>query len=285
MYSFTIDWLSSTFPAVDALAFAKQPFLASIVPSKKTKGMFGYDTQVKYETGVLRLSSKTRDDMGEHFIFSGSSLINIMDRSGKTAFDICQMFDDFNARTSRLDFAIDIKGTNLTPKMLYSMENNRKDKRGRKPLTNYFQNSYGGSTFYVGSRTSDKFLRVYDKASQMGIEGETWLRIELECKGEVAHSLGWHAARSSQQEFYNICCAYIRTVFDCDNEIWQNALSQASATLDIPKKDKKDTMAWLMKTVAPTLARVIEENPSRDVWGEFCERIEEILKAKDAYIG
>lgn len=300
MYTFTIDWLSATFPSVDAQAFAKQHFLASIVPSKKTRGMFGYDTQVKYETGVLRLSSKTREDMGEHFIFSGSSLINIMDKSGKTAFDICQMFDDYNARVSRLDFAVDVRNENLTPEMLYRASQNQRledaivdgfngkksKKRGRRPMTNFFKNSYGGTTFYVGSRTSDKFLRVYDKASQMGTQdNEQWTRIELECKGEIAHSLGWHAARSDQQSFYNICSAYIKSVFDCGNPVWNAALSQSSAILDIPKKDKKDTIAWLMKTVAPTIARIIEENPSVDVWGEFCQRIEDILKGKDAYIG
>jgi len=47
-----------------------------------------------------------------------------------------------------------------------------------------------GSTVYLGSRSSDAFLRVYDKALERGLtDGQLWTRLELECKGKLAHAI------------------------------------------------------------------------------------------------
>lgn len=46
-----------------------------------------------------------------------------------------------------------------------------------------------GRTLYLGSRSSDSLVRVYDKAKQAGLPNVEWTRIELECKGRQADKL------------------------------------------------------------------------------------------------
>lgn len=45
-----------------------------------------------------------------------------------------------------------------------------------------------GWTYYLGSRSSECLARVYDKAAERQVPG-TWVRFELECKGELADAL------------------------------------------------------------------------------------------------
>lgn len=45
-----------------------------------------------------------------------------------------------------------------------------------------------GQTLYLGDRSSDACMRIYDKAAQQG-EAGPWWRVELELKGDYAHQL------------------------------------------------------------------------------------------------
>lgn len=46
-----------------------------------------------------------------------------------------------------------------------------------------------GATVYIGSRSSERMVRIYDKAKQKGLKID-WLRVELEAKGDRANQLG-----------------------------------------------------------------------------------------------
>jgi len=280
LFSHTIDWLSVTLPSQDAKDLSIKAFLGKVVPSTKSKGKYGYTNTVKYDTGVQRMYSTVRPDMGEHFIFSGTTLKNIWEGFGISPISLLIVLIDFNARVSRIDFAIDVRGLPLSPKNLSLLKNDAKRGQGRSPQRSLVTSDGGGETHYVGSRSSDKFLRIYNKAAQLGLD-EQWTRIELEMKGETAHAVGWQAATLSETEFFAMCAGMIRSVFDCEDTTWQQALSGAGNKLDVPKQDKKDTLAWLMSSVAPSIARVILENPHKDVWGMFCKEIQDNLKKQN----
>jgi len=190
------------------------------------------------------------------------------------------MSEDYNARTSRVDFAIDVMGHVLKPSSLYEMTNTAK-RRGRMPKHHLHIEHDGSQTFYCGSRESDKVLRIYNKAAEQKLtDGTLWTRIEMEFKGMLAHSVGWHASRDTQQAFYEMCTAYIANHFNCDDDVYKLSISQKSAVLALPKPDERDTFKWLVKSVAPSIARLMMENPSRDIWGEFCTEVEKILERK-----
>ena len=46
-----------------------------------------------------------------------------------------------------------------------------------------------GHTVYMGSRSSDAVVRVYDKALEQKRPGMRWVRLELEAKGKLSHAL------------------------------------------------------------------------------------------------
>lgn len=281
MFSHTLDWISATLPKQDAKDFALKGFLGAIVPSTKSKGMYGYTNTVHYETGAKRMYSTAREDMGEHFVFSGTTLTNIWSVHGVSPKQLLNTLQDFNGRISRIDFAIDVKGLDLNPQDLSFLKNTANKGHGRTPSRSLVTSDSGGATHYVGSRSSEKFLRIYNKAAQLGLS-DKWTRVELEMKGETAHAVGWQSGFLSEAEFFSMCAAMIKSVFDCENPTWQQALSGAGNVFDVPKQDKKDTMAWLISQVAPSVARVILENPSKDVWGWFCDEVDKHIKNQTA---
>lgn len=86
-----------------------------------------------------------------------------------------------NLRPSRLDVALDDGAARVAPGDLYD---GRLDavSRTHRGGWEWRQNGAGGSTLYVGSRQSERYLRVYVKAAG----GRAWVRHEVELKGSVA---------------------------------------------------------------------------------------------------
>lgn len=279
-YTFSIDWVSVTMPPNEARLFSCLEQFGAIVPTS-TKGLNGYDKKIAHESGMLHLISNKREDMGEHFMFSGNALRWIWGKYNLSPFELLKTaIDEYSGRCSRVDFAIDVKNVPLVPSELYLLENTVKGK-GRKPKPHLHIEPDGSQTLYIGSRESEKTLRIYNKAAEQGLPSSVlWTRIEMEFKGMNAHSIGWHAARDTQQDFYEMCCAFIAKHFDCDNAIYKEAISQKSAVIALPKPDERDTFKWLVNSVAPSLARLMVENPSRDIWGEFCEAVEKMINRK-----
>jgi len=279
-FSFTIDWLSVTFPQDDAKSFAKKSFLGKTVPSTKNKGQHGYNRRVTYENGTVRMFSTERADMGEHFVFSGSALTNIWQNNNFSPYDLLLSALDFNGRVSRIDFAIDVRGIELSPTAMYKMANIRKKGKGNTPKPYLTVSLDGGETLYIGSRESTKMLRIYNKAAEQKVDG-FWTRIELEMKEEVAHAVGYQAAYLSQIDFFRLCAGMIRDFYLVDNDVYVAALSDAGARFDVPKKQGTDTMAWLMNAVAPSVARLMMENPNRAIWQEFQDAVLAVIEREE----
>lgn len=65
------------------------------------------------------------------------------------------------------------------------------DNRGQKPKARIIDdfNSGQGKTLYIGSRQSQKLLRVYEKGKQLGDDRSQWVRYEVEFKSSSRHKL------------------------------------------------------------------------------------------------
>lgn len=59
------------------------------------------------------------------------------------------------------------------------------DKRGQRPKPKMIDDmgSGDGRTFYLGSRTSENLLRVYEKGKEQGDRDSSWVRFEAQLKG------------------------------------------------------------------------------------------------------
>lgn len=136
-------------------------------------------------------STKTRPIHAAMIDLPGQALDALRHR-GMDDTAILQVFKDWH--TSRLDFAIDTTDPEITPaKMIAEWRAGHATCKATscRELKEKRADGRESHTFYAGSPSSQRMLRVYDKATQMDfvhlkkISG-TWTRTELQMRAEAA---------------------------------------------------------------------------------------------------
>lgn len=168
--SITAEWF-----AKDRCSYLLQDF--QLLEQQKGEGFYQYVFKDK-ATGVTLALSDNIEHQGWRFVMSGGAAINDGERQ-----KILQRAVDANMNVTRMDIAIDLTDTGITPERVDEMYRNEKHP-GRK-ISHDFKKRVKGDTFYLGSRDSAYFLRLYDKAKEQGLE-EDWVRLELEMKDYAA---------------------------------------------------------------------------------------------------
>jgi len=175
--------------------------------------------------------------------------------------------DAVRIKLTRVDLYIDAHDTGLTPAYMRQAH-----QEGR--LRTYSRGAYSftesntGTTFALGSRTSDRYLRVYDS------RGCT--RVELELKGERAEAM---RDRILTSDIPSLIVGAIRDYCDIitlDNKnrtrctldsIWHSVVGDYEkvrvAMSAIPQHLQR-SMDWVRKQVAPTLAAILYSTQNLD---------------------
>jgi hypothetical protein len=110
-------------------------------------------------------------------------------------------------------------------------------------------------TLYIGSRSSDRQLRIYDKAKQMGIAGP-WIRIELQLRHERALNIAKAALQDGLKETAQ---AAIRAFCKVDGiKWWDDATNGPAVDFDPIGRRDTNTEKWLYDQVMPTIRKTIE---------------------------
>jgi len=139
--------------------------------------------------------------------------------------------------------------------------------------------SDAGDTLYVGSRTSDRMLRVYNKSVEQGSDLPIWTRVELEIKGELANlaAMSLIDGKVSIQDLIVSFCDFrlldaTRTNNRTRCSWWASFLGDCSRVVLLSKTALHDTLekklAWIQRSIAPTLALVSMIMGSTD-WMKF----------------
>lgn len=91
---------------------------------------------------------------------------------------------EYAGKITRVDLAYDdLDGKMSVEQVKEAYERGLFSMGGRNPQSSYIQNSHDkGDTFYVGSRTSGKLHRSYQKGKQLGCSVDKWVRHEEELK-------------------------------------------------------------------------------------------------------
>src|SRR5688572_10673513 len=131
-----------------------------------------------------------------------------------------------------------------------------KKKTRAKKFPAWYDPSGNGYTQYVGRKASEIYLRLYDKAAEMG-KNEDWARVEIVIRGK-------RAARAAEQiiqdvDFRSLVRGY------CDFTSWDNwnEIMHAEA-IELPAdRSSSNTLNWLFSSAAPSLARemALSEEP------------------------
>jgi phage replication initiation protein len=183
-----VDWLSVTVPG-DSLK-VKDPILSYFGTSETLDGGgMGYDCSAKVcGTGRVFWAS-VRQDMGVHVRLPASALKALP----RDALSVLGDFLAMQGKATRLDLAADdfnglLNMDVMREKIL------KKEFVCRARSGSEVRSLFGGAghTLYFGSRESDTFLRIYDKAAEqadLGVDVSCcplWIRTEMELKNNRA---------------------------------------------------------------------------------------------------
>lgn len=264
-HSITLDWLAFTFleDSTDA-----QGFLHSFASSRgavEITATNGYRTAYRTRQGVLVQWNVDRPEMGYHVIISGSAIRDVLEYYQLDQKTLVGRVRDAGASITRLDLARDITNQQISLDKIYqALERGEYSGTSRKFAQIHSLN--GGNTIYVGSRQSEKFIRIYDKASESNLPHSLWFRFELELKGMVARACASVLATSD-----NWGAAF--------TEIVQHMVSMGSSVdfakffpngeerIGIPKLEKKtDRERWIETQVIPAVVKhFIEARDSKAI--------------------
>lgn len=267
-FSFTVDWISVTFDAYWGNRFARKIGYLGWASSVEGVPPKGYNKAVELETGALIAWHTEIPTQGIHVKLSGSTLRWYMTK-GLDWHTLLRMIKKCHGRTSRVDLAIDIRNGGL--KLEHCCEENLLPYKGkgRTPRVIPVGSQKNGWTVYVGARTSQKYLRVYDKAKEQKDMDADYVRVELECKEEIAHAIGHEFPEMSKDDCVVMAQTLIRQHAAFDQPAYLAALESRTIELSIPQGKEKDTLGWLLKIVAPSLAKQIKKYPHENVYDEF----------------
>lgn len=237
-----LHWLEGTFKGENF------PSLPQSLPHKfvETSGFHSYTTGQRFEDGRIHLKNDARPEMGEHIIWSGEACENC-------PVDIVTLVKHLiSAKFSftRIDMAIDAINFKLRPqRATKELKLGRCKTRAKLSPTNSDPRDKG-YTQYVGKKASEIYLRIYDKAEEMGIDAD-YTRIELVVTGRRARYAAHQIVQSV--DYRSMVVAY------ADFPSWRQWKTVMDADpIKLPsQRPETQTERWLLATCAPALARVV----------------------------
>src|SRR5258708_3327033 len=264
--SILIDWISVTYSASQIQLSDEQPVKTALRLAPEitgdnsrwtiTKGMFGYRHGVRSENGSMLYFSDAASTMGVHMSYSGSSLSKL--EASLFKYHVLR-----GAKFTRLDVSIDFGGALSIRKLKTLFDVGRSVTQSR---TCKLLEGTSGTTLYIGSRTSQKYLRIYDKRAEQKQPrtAPDWYRIVLELRDETAHGVAHYLSENGLEHIPDD----IRGFSDFPTyPTWIEAMDTANTVRIASERKMSDTRKWLIEQVAGSVAREAENDP--EFWETF----------------
>lgn len=280
IFSQRIHWLEVTF----------KPASSKKLPESLPKGgrecypLHGYNIGTKFSDGRMEFSHTDREDMGCHIQWDGNSL----DMLTIQPLELVRFLFSAGAKFTRIDLANDcqnfgLKAEDATREIIAERKARECDEQRKsegkkheprekryicraKKTPAMFDPSFGGWTQYCGVRTSEIYVRIYDKAAELGIPGD-YTRVELVVRGSRAQKAA--QAIISGLDFRALVSGYVQ--FPQWKE-WGEIMVADAVSLPAEKKETA-TDIWLLGDVAKSMARRLDELGDDALWFRFLEAV------------
>jgi hypothetical protein len=195
-------------------------------------------------------------------VFVGKRDDGAMARLSSSAAEIYgPLFSPDACHCSRIDIQATCELADPRPDFLekaYEHAKIQKVKNGRPPVYTHLKTSEGGSTIYVGSRSSMRYGRIYDKGAESGtlIPGKCF-RWELEIKDALADQAVALLTNGAQPE---------RTIYSLLGDFFSSRflpvgwiVPSMEEKLHVPRiaQDDAGAVRWLAGPVSSTFARIV----------------------------
>lgn len=161
-------------------------------------------------------------------------------------------------KATRLDYALDIRGVVADPlETLDLFDLGLVQTSFQKTETQNTSDADAGKTAYFGSRKSDRFVRIYDKAKQLKLLEEAWLRVELVERKEYAqkaaddmHQYGVRSAGTSR----------LKNVLDFPTlDWWSEAFAAEPVPIgEVPRRPSR-WQQWMSTQVLDSIRKRAQE--------------------------
>lgn len=166
-------------------------------------------------------------------------------------------------RLSRVDTAFDdLDGVHNIAHALRLWQSGQLNNRGQQPNVQQVSDLKGrkGDTIYIGSRTSEKLMRVYEKGKELGDEVSPWVRWEIQFKASTRKELSLDML-TNPAEFMRGAYAALHFVSELARRL-DVTKEQAAATV-------KSALRHLRRQYGATLNFLSHALPDSDAVGVF----------------
>ena len=225
---------------------------------EQCKGYLNYPEGSLFEDGRKVFVAPLHPEWGVHMVWSGTACDNCpVDPVHLICALICAGFN-----FTRIDFAVDAQNFNLRPSQATEEIKNERIKTRAKECPAWFDVAGKGYTQYIGKKSSEIYLKLYDKAAEMGVDGDH-TRIELTVRSERADK----AARQAvlRRDFRGMVVSFAD--FPQWDE-WNKAM--ATTPIKLPsERHETATRKWLIDQCVPSLAREIMKFDGLDFYEKF----------------
>lgn len=225
---------------------------------KAIKPLQFYDHGQENKQGVKRYWSQEHPKQGRRVVLSGAASAIL----GANQLDFLQWVNTTDRKATRIDYALDITHSKLTPKVV------RRHLLAGEAVTHaisFLRNGeliQEGDTQYVGRKSSETYTRIYDKAAEQHSDF-AWTRLETVYQGERARpSL---AAYCECQSTRPLIARHIDFPEWAD---WIQIMSRDVVQLSMPQHQTA-TRAWLLSQVAKAMAKELARDEDHIFWFDF----------------
>lgn len=264
-----IDWITATYiPLAGRQLYEINTYTDSLVTARRIFAKLGmqdenivttniskhYDfTWKETRSGITLDLSRTGRAQGFRLVATGQNLSEYGDAS-----ELVARLRTGGWKLTRLDIAVDvIDGIETVGEIAEAW----KELHGElKPYSSKHDVRRNGEMFTIGSRQSNRYLRIYDKAKEQNVNMR-WLRCELELKGEIAAKVMDVAEDNPAQ-----LAALALPLLGLPNSELAQVLEEVSGgesspAVKIPRvKTNRDL--WICNLVIPSITKLKETNPA-----------------------
>jgi DNA relaxase NicK len=271
-----LDWMSFTAPKIDDRTFPLLPPWESGITGKPDVPRFGYRSARKFPSGMTVMYDGATSTMGWHYIYSGSAIKMLDEVFEDGGQHILNWHISQGHKCTRIDLAIDVYDAPSLLPVLQDMAEHHEWYGTAHSATTIKSSDGKGLTIYVGSRTSERFVRIYNKAAQTGQRGD-WTRIECEVKGDSARQVARAIVGLDIGGISMVAYGVIERVCRFPTSSWEAVFDGAKMEIGTPQVEEKQTEAWILGQVASAVARFEREYPDKKILERLWNAIEDKL--------
>lgn len=263
MLTITLDWLACTFKEYNHETENFIRTYASAPTVQESPARNGYTRATMDSNGVGVLWNPDYSSMGHHAVFSGSSLRNLFTSGVVSPSTLLRACVDAGGSVSRLDLAKDFTEGEVDYEAVYQSLEQRAGGGNARTVTK-LQSSGGGYTIYIGSRQSERFVRLYDKAAEQKLPDALWSRLEVETKGMVARAVAVSILKSGDWSG-TFDALVLGMVGDAKKSNIGMFFSTGPIQVGLPKIERhSDRERWISGQVIPAVAKHFIDNPTSE---------------------